>query len=208
MFALALKKKTLVCEAMSRVADQDCQPFALLISAYADFHELRREKMLALQDILEDYKMDFDEFLEPTRFEHKGFVLFIEGVRWNSGGFGLFDEESGLRWGYDDNLLCYRVEALPEGSHGYFNGGKEPAEALMTHLEKNLVCELCGYLVGSHAVSQDEEVVRKLCRSCAINSSARCGACKTCGLSTGFRRVDNYCWDGEHPECKRRRLGK
>ena len=202
MFALALKKKALVCEAMSRGTGQDCQSFALLIAAYADFHELRREKMLALEDVIEDHKMDFDELLEATGIVHNGYRIFINEVFWNCGGFHDHEETSGLRWRNDDCVVYYRVPSMPDGECGSFNGGDEPANALMTHLEKNLVCELCGYLVGRYAVEDPDEVVeRKLCGSCALGGGI---ACKTCGLSCGMRRLKN----GEHRECKRRKIGQ
>ena len=203
MFALAGRKMQLVIEAMSKGNSTDCTPFAGLISQYADFHEIRREKVFALSDILEEHTCDYEGTKEPTKFEYNGHVIYINKIEFNGGGWddGGTHETSGLPWEYDDRILHYRVPSMKFGEVGYVNCGENGAEYLMIRLEGNHLCALCGYLINRVRTCREAVVdCQQLCRSCVCYDGVEC---QTCGVKCGKRRLAGM----EHRMCKRRRTG-
>ena len=201
MFALAEKKRTIVTEAMSRGNQEDCQKYGKIVSEFADFFEIRREKKMALEQILDKYVYRDDVDHPSTPFEYNGRTIYILDVDMN------FDQTlhvpSGIRWEYEDLILHYRVPSMPYGGVAYL---KQPgdgdcsalAETLMFQLENERMCALCGYILPYTFGPQ------KLCLTCA---SLEQEPCPTCGLTCGGRRATMNANLYEHREGKRRRTG-
>ena len=83
MFALAEKKMTIVTEAMSRGNQEDCQKYGKIVSEFADFFEIRREKKMALEQILDKYVYRDDVDHPSTPFEYNGRTIYIIDVDMN-----------------------------------------------------------------------------------------------------------------------------